>query len=470
MLLVVFAFTMNFDLCNIKAAVEDEGIENAKNGIVKIYAGSQNNAGKFKKAKSANGFLIARMDGRNYIVTSHDVINTKGNDKVIKVVVRGDTTVDAQVLTESARQNYAILIVEDGLENKAILGIKEQDQRENPVYVLGFDDKSDTKYEKNNVTIVRGIYNSSDGYQIKLNPKTRIESGGPMINSKGYVVGIYNGVKDTKFTPVTDSKGKVIGFTNGLSNDLTAKITPASELREILKSFNIEYATDRTEQIDRSFMKILKRCQKKVGDSIYKTASKQELETIITQIDTEQSNTNLTAAQKQTYEKKLKNAEKQLQKKMPIQRKIIYIFMVLIVCLLLWFMRLVNQISRFSEEKRKNNDSKKEQITPDETKEEIKNKKAYLEVKDLNKTLRIDKEEFYIGKKDTMDLILEEVPTISRCHALITFDGKDYYIEDKGSSNGTFVNGRELEEGRKERLTSGDIIMLAEITVIFEEK
>ena len=445
MLLVVFAFTMNFNLCNIKAAVEDEGIENAKNGIVKIYAGSQNNAGKFKNAKSANGFLIARMDGRNYIVTSHDVINTKGNDKVIKVVVRGDTTVDAQILTESARQNYAILIVEDGLENKAILGIKEQDQRENPVYVLGFDDQSDTKYEKNNVTIVRGIYNSSDGYQIKLNPKTRIESGGPIINSKGYVVGIYNGGKDAKFTP-------------------------ASELKEILKSFNIGYATDRTEQIDRSFMKILKRCQKKVGDSIYKTASKQELETIITQIDTEQSNTNLTAAQKQTYEKKLKNAEKQLQKKMPMQRKIIYVFMVLIVCLLLWFMRLVNQISRFSEEKRKNNASKKEQITPDETKEEIKNKKAYLEVKDLNKTLRIDKEEFYIGKKDTMDLILEEVPTISRCHALITFDGKDYYIEDKGSSNGTFVNGRELEEGRKERLSSGDIIMLAEITVIFEEK
>lgn len=447
-LLVVFVFTMNFDFCNIKAAVEDEGIENAKNSIVKIYAGSQNNAGKFKKTKSANGFLIARMDGHNYIVTSHDVINTKGNDKVIKVVVRGDTTVEAQVLTESMRQNYAILIVEDGLENKTILGIKEQDQRENPVYALGFDNQPDTKYEKNNVAIVKGIYNSSDGYQIKLKPSPRIESGGPMISSKGYVVGIYN----------------------GLSKDLTAKFTPASELKEILKSFNIEYATDRTEQIDRSFMKILKRCQKKVRNSTYKTASKQELETIIVQIDTAQSNTNLTATQKQAYEKKLKNAEKQLQKKMPMQRKIIYVFMGLIVCLLLWFMHLVNQISRLSEEKRKNNDGKKEEIISDETKEESKNKRAYLEVKDLNRTLRIDKEEFYIGKKDTMDLILEGVPTISRCHALITFDGKDYYIEDKGSSNGTFVNGRELEEGRKEHLSSGDIIMLAEITAIFEEK
>ena len=69
-----------------------------------------------------------------------------------------------------------------------------------------------------------------------------------------------------------------------------------------------------------------------------------------------------------------------------------------------------------------------------------------------------------------MDLVLNGISTISRCHALITFDGKDYYIEDQGSSNGTFVNGRELEEGKKKKLSSGDIIMLAEVTMIFEEK
>lgn len=102
--------------------------------------------------------------------------------------------------------------------------------------------------------------------------------------------------------------------------------------------------------------------------------------------------------------------------------------------------------------------------------EEKYKKTAYLEVKDIHKILRIDKDEFYIGKKDTMDLVLDGISTISRCHALITFDGNDYYIEDQGSSNGTFVNGRELEEGRKKKLSSGDVIMLAEVTMIFEEK
>ena len=33
-------------------------------------------------------------------------------------MVRGDTTVEAQLLTESVQQNYAILVVEEGLENK----------------------------------------------------------------------------------------------------------------------------------------------------------------------------------------------------------------------------------------------------------------------------------------------------------------------------------------------------------------
>lgn len=102
--------------------------------------------------------------------------------------------------------------------------------------------------------------------------------------------------------------------------------------------------------------------------------------------------------------------------------------------------------------------------------EEKYKKTAYLEVKDIHKILRIDKDEFYIGKKDTMDLVLDGISTISRCHALITFDGNDYYIEDQGSSNGTFVNGRELEEGRKKKLSSGDVIMLAEVTMIFEEE
>lgn len=447
---ITFMIIVNIKPYDVKA--QEQGIEKAKNSIVKIYAGMQSNTGSFRKQKSGNGFIIAKIDGRNYIVTSHDVINTnKKSEKVIKVVVRGDTTVTAQLLTESVQQDYAILVVEEGLENKEVLGIKDQSEKKGPVYVIGFDGQTGIKYEKDNVKMVEGKYDNLYEHQIKLNQDLKVAQGAAVINSKGYLVGIYRGIKNSK-------------------DSLTAQITSASELKEILKSFNISFATDQKDQIDHDFEKILKRCQKKVNGSKYKDNSKQKLESVILQINTAQSNGTLSAAQKQTYTKQLKTAEKQLKEKMTTSHKIIYALLIIIIGLILWFFRLVSQMSEFSEEKNKNYNNSEEEIKSKPTEEEKQKKIAYLEVKDIHKMLRIDKNEFYIGKKDTMDLVLNGISTISRCHALITFDGKDYYIEDQGSSNGTFVNGRELEEGKKKKLSSGDIIMLAEVTMIFEEK
>ncbi len=47
---------------------------------------------------------------------------------------------------------------------------------------------------------------------------------------------------------------------------------------------------------------------------------------------------------------------------------------------------------------------------------------------------------------------------VSRRHARISFDGKSYWIEDLGSSNGTFLNGRRLV--RKQRLAHLDVATL----------
>ncbi len=47
---------------------------------------------------------------------------------------------------------------------------------------------------------------------------------------------------------------------------------------------------------------------------------------------------------------------------------------------------------------------------------------------------------------------------VSRRHARISFDGKSYWIDDLGSSNGTFLNGRRLI--RKQRLAHLDVVTL----------
>jgi pSer/pThr/pTyr-binding forkhead associated (FHA) protein len=58
---------------------------------------------------------------------------------------------------------------------------------------------------------------------------------------------------------------------------------------------------------------------------------------------------------------------------------------------------------------------------------------------------------------------------VSRRHARITFDGKEYWIEDSGSANGTFLNGNRLR--RKERLRHLDVVTLGRRTdLIFVRK
>lgn len=63
-----------------------------------------------------------------------------------------------------------------------------------------------------------------------------------------------------------------------------------------------------------------------------------------------------------------------------------------------------------------------------------------------------------IGRDDTNDVIINE-PRVSRNHAIITIlDNGEYEIKDLGSSNGTFVNGKQII---KEIIHPGDKLQVA---------
>jgi DNA-binding winged helix-turn-helix (wHTH) protein len=49
-----------------------------------------------------------------------------------------------------------------------------------------------------------------------------------------------------------------------------------------------------------------------------------------------------------------------------------------------------------------------------------------------------------IGRTEEADICLDKTE-VSRCHAMITVQGTTAIIEDLGSKNGTYVNGRQLE-------------------------
>ena len=52
---------------------------------------------------------------------------------------------------------------------------------------------------------------------------------------------------------------------------------------------------------------------------------------------------------------------------------------------------------------------------------------------------------------------------VSRQHAIITRQGREYTIEDLRSTNGTWVNGQRLVPGQPHTLKSGDQIQLGEL-------
>jgi ribosomal protein L40E len=60
---------------------------------------------------------------------------------------------------------------------------------------------------------------------------------------------------------------------------------------------------------------------------------------------------------------------------------------------------------------------------------------------------------------------------VSRIHADIRVEGDAYFIEDVGSSNGTYINRRPLQPGDRHRLRAGDRIALGKgdlVTFLFQ--
>jgi ribosomal protein L40E len=60
---------------------------------------------------------------------------------------------------------------------------------------------------------------------------------------------------------------------------------------------------------------------------------------------------------------------------------------------------------------------------------------------------------------------------VSRIHADIRVEGDAYYIEDVGSSNGTYINHNPLPQGNRHRLRTGDRVSLGkgdQVTFLFQ--
>ena len=70
-----------------------------------------------------------------------------------------------------------------------------------------------------------------------------------------------------------------------------------------------------------------------------------------------------------------------------------------------------------------------------------------------------------IGREPDNAIVIND-SMVSRYHAVVEWDGKGFTVRDRGSRNGTFVNGRRVR--RKRRLRPGDEIALYQQRLTYE--
>ncbi len=75
----------------------------------------------------------------------------------------------------------------------------------------------------------------------------------------------------------------------------------------------------------------------------------------------------------------------------------------------------------------------------------------------------LEKDRLTVGRRPDSDIFLDDV-TVSRDHAIIVRRGGDYYLDDCGSLNGTYVNRSRIES---HKLTDGDELQVGKYKLAY---
>jgi hypothetical protein len=84
----------------------------------------------------------------------------------------------------------------------------------------------------------------------------------------------------------------------------------------------------------------------------------------------------------------------------------------------------------------------------------------------VGESFAVDHERMSIGRRPEAEVFLDDV-TVSRDHALLIRRGEQWYLDDCGSLNGTYVNRSRIES---QRLEEGDEVQIGKYKLTFHAR
>jgi hypothetical protein len=84
----------------------------------------------------------------------------------------------------------------------------------------------------------------------------------------------------------------------------------------------------------------------------------------------------------------------------------------------------------------------------------------------VGESFSVDGERMSIGRRPECDVFLDDI-TVSRDHAVLSHRGDEWYLDDCGSLNGTYVNRARIES---QRLQEGDELQIGKYKLTFHAR
>lgn len=474
----------------------------AESGIIEVQSGFVDAKGSFWKMKSGSGFLIANKESDTYIITnSSSVSNTPRQIKkfckknavnienmqpnnVIRVVITGDVTAEAEVVAKSAERDYCILSAANVVSQKESLKLGDSARIavNDMVCAYGFPEQTDLQegtlgYTELDVRSMQGAVLQTEAYldngvHLAVSaPTVQGMAGGPLLDADGYVVGLL-----CKQSPEEDTG--------------TAYALPINEISAVLDNFAIYYGSRAIDEAFMQFQDARAACADALAAGGFKRASVEVLEQTLE--DTEE----LLGREEPNAEELLNAAETLLAAKDALEPKTeAFVIMILVLgaadfVLFIWMLILAVKNSQEKKQMQRVQPAMQtagyagasghvempRRQMPQQPADNRRptappaGRRLRMVRQKTGQTVVLNKNQFVVGKSQTLaDYCITGNQTISRKHAMLFEDNGAWYVDDLNSLNGTCVNGTKVVPGQAVRLKSGDEITLSDESFIVQD-